>query len=142
MRLAAAILSSLFSLSACAEQKASSPQNVMETPFAGTTAKLIEDQGRCALSHSGGGSLRLDMKWPCHFSKNTQNKVLIEDFRKAEIVMVEHSEPASSKSQGCATDAQAIRYLNGKVEAAPVRRVTACPPMYWDEKDFTWLFDW
>lgn len=123
----------------------SSPESdvaVTQTTFVGQRVDLINDDGQCALARSDDSLLRLDVKWPCQFSRNLQKQVVIKNFRTAEIVMVEHSASTRFPDQDCATDTQSIRYFKGKVETAPVRRVSACLPTLWDQKDFTWLFDW
>ncbi|MCQ3001636.1 hypothetical protein NLO98_17940 [Pseudomonas syringae] len=134
---------SLLSLTACAAQpSATSSSTLTAAEIAGQPAHLSDGQGRCVLTRKGSAALTLDMQWPCRFSEDRQHKVRVEDFRKALIVMVERSEPMPPPSTDCLTDLQPVRFYKGKLEAAPVSRIAACGPGFWDQKTFTWQFDW
>lgn len=133
---------SLFSLTACAEQQPVAAKGLVQATFAGQQVNLIDDQGRCTLTRPGKPPLTLDMQWPCRFSEDSQQKVRVESFRQAQIIMVERSEPLPAPSKDCATDLQAIRYFKNKLEVAPVSRVAACGPGHWDQKAYVWQFDW
>lgn len=132
----------LLSLCACAEQKTPTAVGLTKADFAGQSVRLSDDQGRCTLSRTGNPTLTLDMKWPCRFSEDQQQKLRVENFRQAQIIMVERSDRLPAPSQDCETDLQAVRLYKGKLEASPVSRVTACGPGYWDQKVMTWQFDW
>ncbi|MFS2158158.1 hypothetical protein ACCD10_12460 [Pseudomonas sp. Pseusp122] len=133
---------SLFSLTACAAQQPATANGLTQATFAGQQVNLIDDQGRCTLTRPGNPPLTLDMKWPCRFSEDRQQKVRIENFHKTQIIMVERSEHLPAPSKDCATDLQPIRYFKGKLEAAPVSQIAACGPGSWDQKAYIWQFDW
>jgi hypothetical protein len=133
---------SLFSVTACAAQPPATPTGLTQATFAGQQVNLIDDQGRCTLARTGNAPLTLDMKWPCRFSEDRQQKVRVEHFNQAQIIMVERSEHLPAPSKNCATDLQAIRYFKGKLEVAPVSQIDACGPGPWDQKAYVWQFDW
>jgi hypothetical protein len=142
MKILSAIILGLLSVSACADQEAGNNGDVREISFGGRTISLVSDTGHCALKRSDDSLLRLDVKWPCKFSKDLKGRALLKDYRASQIFMVQHTEPPLPPETDCRTDLQAIRYYKGKVELAPVSRVGACPPRQFDHKVFVWQFDW
>jgi len=137
-----AIILSLPVFSVCADLETQDDTDGVKIPFAGRNVSLVNDKGHCALTSADNWMVRLDVKWPCQFSKNHQGKVLLENYRSAQIFMVQHSEPSVSQDRRCDTDLQAVRYFKGVIELAPVSRVGACTTRRWDQKVFVWQFDW
>lgn len=133
---------SLLNLTACAGQQSIETSGLTRAQLADVQISLVNDQGRCSLISSAEPARALDMKWPCRFSEDRKQKVRVEHFRQAEVIMVERSEPLAVPSTDCETDLQAIRQFRGRLEVAPVTRVAACGPGYWDQKTLVWQFDW
>jgi hypothetical protein len=136
------VLSALATTTVFAETAPASAERSEQVDLAGRQVRLVDDGGRCLMSVSDGTAMRLDVKWPCQFSKNHQGKMLFENYRSAQIFMVQHSEPSVSQDRRCDTDLQAVRYFKGVTELAPVSRVGACTTRRWDQKVFVWQFDW
>lgn len=133
---------SLISLNAGAAQPSATLNAVTTAEIAGQSVHLSDGEGRCVLTRKGDVALMLDMQWPCHFSQDRQHKARIENFRGAQIVMVEHSEPMPPPDTDCFTDIQPVRFYKGKLEAVRVARIFACGPGFWDQKMFTAMFRW
>jgi hypothetical protein len=133
---------SLVSLNACAAQPPAAGTPLTQAELDGKRMHLSDAQGYCLLTREGSAPLPLEMEWPCRFSEDQQQKPRVERFRQGLIVMVERSEPAPAPATDCLTDLQPVRLYKGKLEAAPVSRIAACGPGFWDQKTFTWLFDW
>lgn len=137
------LLLSLYAMADQSQAPTALPTYPPEHVLLGAHSLTLENQdNRCVLVKADQSVLPLDMKWPCRFSEDQQNKVRIEDYREALIVMVERSEPLPAPSKNCKTDRQPVRLYKGKLEAAPVGQVATCGPAHWDQKAFIAFFDW
>lgn len=134
------ICSAIFTSFAIAEPNPS--EALTQITFAGRSITLTNDGGYCALKRSDDSLLRLEVKWPCRFSKNFRGKAVIEEYRATQIFMVQHREYAAPPEAGCTTNLQAVRYYKGKVELAPVTQASRCLADRWDQKVVVWQFDW
>ena len=123
-------------------KKSTADRGLVQATFVGQHVNLVNDYGHCAFIRPGQPPLRLDMAWPCRFAENQHNQVRIELYRKAEILMVEHSEPLPVPRVGCIHHRQVIRYFKDKLDVAPVRHADMCGLGWWDQKVFVWQFDW
>lgn len=118
------------------------PIHLMEATLAGQHVRLLEVEGRCAIGRAGKTPLPLDMKWPCHFSINNQKQPRVEIYNDTPILMVERSVPLPAPSQDCRTDRQAVRWYQGRLEAARAQHIAMCGPAHWDQKAFFASFKW
>ena len=132
----------LISLNAFSAQSTPGAAPLTQTKLGDKPVQLSESKGRCVLTREGNAPVTLEMKWPCRFSEDRQQKVRVEPFREALIIMVERSEPQVPLGMDCKTDLQPVRLYKDKLQAAPVSHIAACGPGFWDQKVYTWLFDW
>ena len=134
----------LSSLSACAEQ---APPSTSErandrVTLAGRTLMLENHQQRCALRKPDQSLLTLDMPWPCHLGIDRKGQPRVENFNNVQIIIVQHFAPESAPSQGCRSQYQAIRHIEGRLEASMVANGGGCLPGATDQKNFVALFTW
>jgi hypothetical protein len=109
---------------------------------AGSTLSLVDESGQCGLSLEGAAPLMLAIKWPCAFSQDRTGKPRVERFENTLIVIARHSIPKPAPSRDCDSEQQAIRLIDGRLEASSVMRSAGCFNGPEDQKNFTALFGW
>lgn len=133
------VLGALIGLEAYADFTERSQEQVF---VAGLTLSLMNESGQCALSGDGAAPLVLAIKWPCAFSPDRTGKPRGERFENIPIVIARHSTPKPAPSRDCDSEQQAIRLIDGRLEASSVMRSASCFNGTVDQKNFTALFRW
>lgn len=132
----------LLSLNACAEQTDSPAEQTAQVDLAGQILTLENHDQRCALRKPDQSVLTLDMPWPCHLSVDRKGLPRVESFNNALIIIVQHFEPEPAPSTECRSEYQAIRQIEGRLEASIVAGGGRCLAGALDQKNFVALFTW
>ena len=137
-------MSVLLSLNACAEQaeQIDATQSNPEVVVGGQRLTLESHAQRCALRKPDQSLLTLDMPWPCHLSIDRNGQPRVESFNNAQIIIVQHFAPEPAPSQECRSQYQAIRHIEGRLEASMVANGGHCLLGAMDQKNFVALFTW
>jgi len=133
------VLGALIGLKAYADFTERSQEQIF---VAGLTLLLMKESGQCGLSTDGAAPLVLAIKWPCAFSLDSTGKPRVERFENIPIVIARHSTPKPVPSRDCDSEQQAIRLIDGRLEASSVMRSVSCFNGTEDQKNFTALFRW
>jgi hypothetical protein len=126
----------------CTAQAPSNQTPLTQGEFVGRAVQLVDEQGSCVLRREGDAPIKLDMPWPCRFSEDRQKRIRVETFHQTPILMIERSVADALSGNNCDTHLQAVRFLNSRLEAAPVSRIAMCGPGQWDQKAFHAVFAW
>ena len=137
-------VSMLLSLNACAEQaeQIDATQSNPEVVVGGQRLTLENHAQRCALRKPDQSLFTLDMPWPCHLSIDRKGQPRVENFNNAQIIIVQHFAPEPAPSQECRSQYQAIRHIEGRLEASMVAHGGRCLLGAMDQKNFVVLFTW
>ena len=137
-------MSVLLSLNACAEQaeQIDATQSNPEVVVGGQRLTLESHAQRCALRKPDQSLLTLDMPWPCHLSIDRNGQPRVESFNNAQIIIVQHFAPEPAPSQECRSQHQAIRHIEGSLEASMVAESGHCLLGAMDQKNFVAFFTW
>ena len=137
-------MSVLLSLNACAEQaeQIDATQSNPEVVVGGQRLTLESHAQRCALRKPDQSLLTLDMPWPCHLSIDRKGQPRVENFNNAQIIIVQHFAPEPAPSQECRSQYQAIRHIEGRLEASMVAESGHCLLGAMDQKNFVAFFTW
>ena len=137
-------VSMLLSLNACAEQaeQIDATQSNPEVVVGGQRLTLENLAQRCALRKPDQSLFTLDMPWPCHLSIDRKGQPRVENFNNAQIIIVQHFAPEPAPSQECRSQYQAIRHIEGRLEASMVAHGGRCLLGAMDQKNFVALFTW
>jgi NADH pyrophosphatase NudC (nudix superfamily) len=136
--LAMGLAMNLISPSAWAEH-AETPTT--QTVFVGQQLRLVDDQGQCTLVKPDQSRMKLDMEWPCSFSLNKQQQLRVENFNDIPIFSVWRSEHMPAPSRDCLSKMQAIRQIQGRLEAGAVNTFASCGSGG-DQKMYVGPFTW
>lgn len=138
-----ALSSCLFlSLNACAEQTDPPAAQNVQVDLAGQILTLENHDQRCALRKPDQSLFTLDIPWPCHLSVDRKGLPRVESFNDALIIIVQHFEPEPAPSTECRSQYQAIRQIEGLLEASIVAGGGRCMAGALDQKNFVALFTW
>ena len=140
LRCAALLCSLSFSLLACAEAPVSE-----QVALNGDTLTLQQHAQHCALQRADGQLVQLQVLSPCSFSTNREGLPRVEKFNDdAQIVIVYHAVAEPAPDARCTSLFQAVRLLQGKLEASRVVQSPLCMQMQGpiDQKNFVAFFDW
>lgn len=130
------------SLNACAEQTDTPAAQSVQVDLAGQTLTLENHDQRCALRKPDQSLFTLNMPWPCHLSVDRKGLPRVESFNNALIIIVQHFEPEPAPSTECRSQYQAIRQIEGRLEASIVASGGRCMVGAVDQKNFVALFSW
>lgn len=109
--------------------------------FVGQQLRLVDDQGRCTLVKPDQTRMRLDMEWPCSFSLDKPQRLRVETFNDIPIFAVWRSEHMPAPSRDCLSKMQAIRQINGALEAGAASNYASCGSGG-DQKMYVGPFTW
>jgi hypothetical protein len=127
--------------------------NITET-IEGKEFSLRNNAGKCQLVF-GGKNIDLQIPWQCDFHRSpdkavrvfprdfyTGKKKLPKNYKNTQIILIERSTPNPNSPNECRTQLQAIKIVNGKVQASKLTsNLASCSPFQWEEKNFTGLFE-
>ncbi|KAB0504467.1 hypothetical protein [Pseudomonas lini] len=114
---------------------------ITQTVFVGQQLRLVDDQGQCTLVKPDQNRMKLDMEWPCSFSLNKQQQLRVETFNDTPIFSVWRSEHMPAPSRDCLSKMQAIRKIQGGLEAGTVNTYASCGSGG-DQKMYVGPFTW
>ncbi len=130
------------SLNACAEQTDAPATPNNRVSLAGQILTLENHDQRCALRKPDQTLLTLNMPWPCQLSVDRKGLPRVESFNNALIIIVQHFDPEPAPSTECRSQYQAIRQIEGRLEASIVGDGGRCLAGAVDQKNFVALFSW
>jgi type VI secretion system protein ImpC len=111
-------------------------------PYGCLVGDYYFDQSPPDVELLGEPPLVLAIKWPCAFSPDRKGKPRVERFENTPIVIARHSTPKPAPSRDCDSEQQAVRLIDGRLEASSVMRSAGCFNGPEDQKNFTALFGW